>query len=716
MKKFYVVLVLLITAFNSFAAFVPDPSKLYNIKQTNSGLVIGAQGNTPCLQTVNQRASQAFSFIPVAGLTDTYYLRNEDGKYLNKVSTVSWDYWSVTYEDAPTGNNSEWVIEGEITGFRLMLTNNSKYLASDNTTNGAGIYCDKLVDNPNGLFALEEATVIYEVFEVAEKNMELNVEKDYLPYPINITTSGIFENIYTSATSGFTMDKTTITPEEVTAGSGKVVVKVSSTAPVGTKGHVYFSIGFGDDVVVFDSVAIKSVEKQVRYFILSGGDTSKVIGNHSTENAPALQVNTEDISQMFILREANPGVNDSLYYVIQDGSYKMIMKELSSAWNVVYGAPCEEAKWKITKETATESSFINVVTGKYLGADGLTPDSRLYDDKALVATPTEKPYTLWRIVNTASVVVPERFELSDNNHLLEVETGFQSCPVTIISSGIKQDINVAVSNGFTIDKTVVTPKELKDNGGKYNVRISTKSVTGTTGTVIFSKGTTPIDTVNVKSVGVTNRYSIENRSAAGLKLGNHSKVNAPALAVITNDATQKFILRSVNPGVNDSLYYIIQDGDYKFMKKSPDNGWDVIFGGQSDEAKWRLNHQEGGAYTIITNVLTGKDLGTDDIIADSRLWDDKTFVAAPTAKPYCEWKFTEIPMAIERTHSNNLKAFVTGNFVNIKGTIAGDDVLVYNIYGQKVMQVEAESDLTTFSLNNGIYIIRVKNSVLKIVK
>lgn len=716
MKKIYIVLILLVTAFNSFAAFVPDPSKLYNIKQTNSGLVIGALENTPCLQTVNQRKSQAFSFIPVAGLTDTYYLRNEDGKYLNKVSTVSWDYWSVTYEDAPTGNNSEWVIQGEITGFRLMLTNNSKYLASDNTTNGAGIYCDKLVDNPNGLFALEEATVIYEVFEVAEKNMELNVEKDYLPYPINITTSGIFENIYASATTGFTMDKTTITPEEVTAGAGKVVVKVSSTAPAGTKGKVYFSIGFGDELVVFDSVAIKSVEKQVRYFILNGGDTSKVIGNHSTENAPALQVNTEDVSQMFILREVNPGVNDSLYYVIQDGSYKMIMKELSSAWNVVYGAPCDEAKWKITKETATESSLINVVTGKYLGADGLSPDSRLYDDKALVAAPTEKPYTLWRIVNTATVVVPERFELSDNNYTLDVETGFQSCPVTIISSGIKQDINVAVSNGFTIDKTVVTPKELKDNGGKFNVRISTKSATGTTGTVIFSKGTTPIDTVNVKAVNVTNRYSIENRSAAGLALGNHSKVNAPALAVKTDDVSQKFILRSVNPGVNDSLYYIIQDGDYKFMKKSPDNGWDVIFGSQSDEAKWRLNHQEGGAYTIITNVLTGKDVGTDDVIADSRLWDDKTFVASPTAKPYCEWKFTEIPMALERTNTNTLKAFVTGNFVNIKGTVAGENVLVYNIYGQKVMQVKAESDLTAFSINNGIYIIKVKDSVLKIVK
>ncbi len=257
---------------------------------------------------------------------------------------------------------------------------------------------------------------------------------------------------------------------------------------------------------------------------------------------------------------------------------------------------------------------------------------------------------------------------------------------------------------------------MKDNGGKFNVRISTKSATGTTGTVIFSKGTTPIDTVNVKAVNVTNRYCIENRSAAGLALGNHSKVNAPALAVKTDDVSQKFILRSVNPGVNDSLYYIIQDGDYKFMKKSPDNGWDVIFGGQSDEAKWRLNHQEGGAYTIITNVLTGKDLGTDDVIADSRLWDDKTFVASPTAKPYCEWKFTEIPMALERTNTNTLKAFVTGNFVNIKGTVAGENVLVYNIYGQKVMQVKAESDLTAFSINNGIYIIKVKDSVLKIVK
>jgi hypothetical protein len=302
----------------------------------------------------------------------------------------------------------------------------------------------------------------------------------------------------------------------MTAASGKLQLTVSTKASAGTKGAVYFSIGLGDDLVVFDSVAVMAVDKQKRYFLINAGDTTKVIGKHSTEEAPALQLNTGDISQLFLFQEVNPGSGDSLYYIIQDGTYKMLMKDISSSWNTVLGAPCDEAKWKITQVSDTTFALINLVTGKYLGTDGLSSDSRLYDDKALVQNPTDKPYSLWKIVLSEKAVVPELFELSDNNYVLEVERHYQSYPVEMTSSGIKETINVTASTGFSLDKNSVTPEELKNEGGKIKIRISSDTQPGNTGFIVFSKGTQPLDTVIVRSVEIQKRYYIENRSSAGL--------------------------------------------------------------------------------------------------------------------------------------------------------------------------------------------------------
>src|SRR5574344_180132 len=156
-KPLLLLLLLLVGIYQVQATFVPTPGAKYNIVQHASKRVIGADGTQPCVQDINNRPNQSFEFVAVSGLTDTYYLVNEDGNYLNKLSTNA---WTTVFEAAPNGQNSEWVVVGEQDTFRLQLTVNSKYMASDETGTGSALYCDKAVDNERGTFTVQEAVVV----------------------------------------------------------------------------------------------------------------------------------------------------------------------------------------------------------------------------------------------------------------------------------------------------------------------------------------------------------------------------------------------------------------------------------------------------------------------------------------------------------------------------------------------------------------------------
>ena len=264
---------------------------------------------------------------------------------------MSWDYWDVNFETVVNGTNSEWTIVGEASSFRLMCGANSLYLASDQLTNGSPLYCDKAADNANGTFKVIEAVVVREVFDIADRNLGIEVEKDVQPYPVTITCSGVYENIYAKATTGFSIDKSTLTPEEFLANGGKMPIKVSTTATPGTKGYVFFAVGTGDQETIFDTLWVTSVAKQKRYYIRNTSSDGLVIGNHSTVDVPALTDNLGAASQKFILRQVHPTVNDSLYYLIQDVTYRMINKAFSSPWDVEFTNSCDEAMWKMAPQS-----------------------------------------------------------------------------------------------------------------------------------------------------------------------------------------------------------------------------------------------------------------------------------------------------------------------------------------------------------------------------
>jgi len=717
MKKLLLLLFLLASAYAQ-SAFVPDPTTVFNIKQTSSGLIIGGSTTSPFMQTPNQKTNQAFRFVPVSGKADTYYLLNENGDYFNKQAAVSWDSWSVAYEKVINGLNSEWVIVGDATGFRLQLNANGMYMATDNITVGSGIYCDKAADNANGLFTLEPAVVTYESFEVAEKALMPQIERSYQSYPVNITTAGVSDIIFITPTAGFTVDKSQITPADVQAGLGKIKLRISTTAAVGTVGKIFFAVGSVAEDNRFDTLTVTSIAKRQRNYIINASDTTKVIGTLSTSDAPALRINTGDITQKFLLRPVHEGVNDSLFYLLQDGDYKPISKDVTSNWQVIFDSSPAEATWKVvTQANGITSSITNMVTGKALGCDGLDVDSRVYDDKTFTASPTAGPYCEWKIVNADLAVVPELFSLSDNNQVLSVEKSFQSYPIVVTTSGIKQNINITASTGFTVDKQVITPAQAIASLGIVKVRVSTTAVVGTPGTIIFFTDKGGLDTVKVTSIAVEARYYIQNNAVVGMVVGNHSTANAPALTTKIDTITQKFIVRPLNPTLTDSLYYIIQDGDYQMMKKSPSNAWDVIFGGPSAEAVWKIDSKAGRPYMIVINNVTGKALGVDNLLVNDRLWDDKTFVESPTAKPYCEWSLITIPSSVKKVETSNLIATVSGQQINVYGTKEGDQVRVYNVVGKMVQHFTAQSNISSVNVKgSGLYLIQVNATTLKVIK
>ena len=160
MKKLFSIIALLMGMTTAFAQnFVPTAGEYYNIKQASSNLVVGPtlsggfSTTQPAVITLTNQRSQAFQFVPVEGKPDTYYLLNNEGMYLNMLSGVTWNTWTTIFEIAPNELYSEWVISGtDADNIRLMLNQNSKYLASDGITSGSSLYCDKGIDNANGLF------------------------------------------------------------------------------------------------------------------------------------------------------------------------------------------------------------------------------------------------------------------------------------------------------------------------------------------------------------------------------------------------------------------------------------------------------------------------------------------------------------------------------------------------------------------------------------
>lgn len=454
MKKLFLFIYFFLSLSLSYAAFVPAPGALYNIVQNSSNFVIGASLTQPVVLTGTGSSAQAFEFIAVDGLIDTYYIKNAEGNYLSRSTATTWDTKMVTAVD---GANTQWVITGDgiETSFRLQNVATTKYLSSDGTITGSVLYCDKPVTEARGIFSLVAGVVTSFTFVLSESNVALEIEKNYNNnYPLYLTAMGQANNIDIVASAGFSVDKTKITPAEFSnAANHKIKVQISATGVIGAVGTVTFSFTSGGTTHTLNTLNVVAVDTYPRINI-KNQTSGNVIGNLSTDNSyPAFNANIGDVSQKFILRRANPDVmpNDNIYYLVQDGEYRMLRKVPANDWDTEFGGSCEEAKWLLELQANGSYYIKNIVKNAYLGFDNTNIDTRLYDDKAA---------TEW-IIETASTA-------GFGNLFSKVKFGISNNGLTVMGADSYVVYNV---QGVKIADVKVNPSQtIKLKPGIYIVK------------------------------------------------------------------------------------------------------------------------------------------------------------------------------------------------------------------------------------------------------
>lgn len=767
MKKLLLIMGLNLALFTVKAqAFMPEPGVLYNIKQVSSGLVIGPtlvggiSSTQPAVLNLTNKKSQAFEFIPVADKTDTYYLLNGEGMYLNKLSGVDWDYWTSIFESVTNVLNSEWTIEGDNeNGFRLKQGASGNYLASDNITSGSALYVDKGVDNTNGLFKAQTATIDDKpTFLLLEKGLVVEVEKESY-YPIRVFAKDHTYDINVEIPNGFFIEKNKYTPADFSANSGNIRVELFALedAVVGETGKVIFSYERGGNTNYIDTIEVRAVDTYDRYYI-KHKTSNLVIGNKSdNEKHPALtEINTSyeegGYQQNVILRKVNPDLNDSLFYIVQDGTYNMLRKDPTSGWNTEWGYYSPEAKWKIFKREDGIWEIINSITNKWLGADDILADSRLYADKAFVANATAKPYSEWIVIPATEMFDPTSSTISSVNTsagLLNpafdpTVTSYQvllPVDVTEISINAKaQSLSAYIDNNDAVlgpnSPTTTISCISEDNQSTTNYSFEYKAM----GFDWDARG----ETVASRSVP----------SLWGWKCPNATWVGANATTsgsarYIDNPAGYYFIGDTLNTGTladtvkySGRILYVRWDGtittngiysypvmltegkEYKFKGKY---AWNSVIPEGVTTAKLTI-----GFNTLSDN--SGTIISSNEYVLEStklqQLFDAEFSFTVPATGVYyltiasdatilgalSQLQIEGLSTSVPKTNNNQLKTWNSGEKVIISGTQAGQLITVYSTAGQVVKQINATESQSSFMLSKGVYIIRVNNQTIRIIR
>jgi hypothetical protein len=157
MKQFVSLIFALLMGLSLSAAVIPDAGSRYYLLQTAtlSAKVIGTTDfGEAVIQDAGFSSAQQFEFIPVAGKTDTYFLRNGAGKYLINSEDLPYltEYW-----DSALPGHGEWVLEGSSLASVKLKSLTSAYLGSDNYKTGSFVLCDKSSNHESTGFRLVPA-------------------------------------------------------------------------------------------------------------------------------------------------------------------------------------------------------------------------------------------------------------------------------------------------------------------------------------------------------------------------------------------------------------------------------------------------------------------------------------------------------------------------------------------------------------------------------
>lgn len=786
MKKLFISLCLFLAMSSVYAqTFVPDPTKVYNIVEAGSQMVVGAPpvgATQPILTVLKNSEDQAFNFIPT-GAPNTYNILSVANMYLAYQSTTSWDHWSCSLDAALNGTYSEWVIVGtDSTGIRLY--NNFKltdptagqggpendYLGSDGTSDGSGLYCNKSSTQWSGVYELKVATIDETPkFHVSDK-VVIEIEKG-TPYPIFISASKQTYNIDATISAGFTLydvpnnytpvNKLTFAPTDFTSNSGTISFPIQeSTAAVGDSGKVVFSYTSGGVTHNIDSIKIRSVVPYDRVIIKNNASKFVIASDHSNSATPMLDTLTVDNgSEYFYLRPVHKNVNDSLYFIIQDGDYKAFMKDISSGYKTTFGILEDSLSvWKITPLANGVKKITNMglASPNDLGTDGVTLGNGVWLNKTFKANPNSGPYCEWSILSAATALdisssvlasvslssgfLDKNFDGATTSYIVKV-------PVDVDS------VQITGTTLATISTITTNPVELYANTPAV-LSVVSQDLTSTTNynfslakndfTTWAANGST---TVTPKQYGWKCRkpdnqnndhtnwdIANTNNSDACMYFDNPANYSYNGVAGWTGRALLMYWdgnVTDVNSVKADTVYSFpvsLESGKpYKFVGQY---AWssvapvDSLGTPLSSTFTFGINTQSDNKGTSVASL--------DSIVQPTDLMNFHdvalNFTAPASGVYYLTIKNNVAIKAaianlsisslngINNPVSGSVYATVSNQTINVHGTLAGDAVKVYNISGQLVKQLTANSDITSINLNSGVYLIKVNANVLKVVK
>lgn len=215
---------------------------------------------------------------------------------------------------------------------------------------------------------------------VFERSIE--IENNGKSYPLAISSvNNTVDSVYVYGTTGFTVAKRGYAASDFV--NNYLSVDVTSSAAEGETGKLIFK---GPQNVLIDSILVKKVAPYTRYYIRQ--NTSQLVFGSTNAGAfPVLTTQNGLSSQKFIFRKVNvnPASTIDTVYIVQDSLYRTLRKSSANAWDSDLGIPSANSKWVVQSQGNNIVSLLNTVSGKVIGTDALTANSRMYVDKTWVA-------------------------------------------------------------------------------------------------------------------------------------------------------------------------------------------------------------------------------------------------------------------------------------------------------------------------------------------
>ncbi|MFT3752043.1 MAG: hypothetical protein QM800_03935 [Paludibacter sp.] len=214
---------------------------------------------------------------------------------------------------------------------------------------------------------------------VFERSIE--IEDNGKSYPLAISSvNNTVDSLYVYGTNGFAVAKRGYASSDFV--NNNLSVDVTATAALGESGKLIFK---DPQNVLIDSITVKKVAPYTRYYIRQ--NTSQLVFGSTSAAYPVLTTQSGLNSQKFIFRKVNvnPASTIDTVYIVQDSLYRALRKSSANAWDTELGAPSANSKWVVQSQGNNIVSLLNTVTGKVIGTDALTANSRMYTDKTWVA-------------------------------------------------------------------------------------------------------------------------------------------------------------------------------------------------------------------------------------------------------------------------------------------------------------------------------------------